>query len=62
RLIVIVMSSFQFPLHLYMVIALRASNKPYLAGDSENSSRFRQIVAIILIVPVLMEMFNGWTG
>jgi hypothetical protein len=62
RLAVIIMALLQFPLHLYMVVALRTSNNPYLKGDSENSWGFGQVVALVLIIPVLIELFSSWTG
>ncbi|KAH7127893.1 hypothetical protein B0J13DRAFT_611481 [Dactylonectria estremocensis] len=49
----------QYPLHLYMVIALRASNESRLNGDSENAWGFGQIVALIAAVSTILECFRG---
>jgi hypothetical protein len=62
RLAVVSTALLQFPLHLYMVIALRVSNEKYLEGDSEDAWGFGQVVALILVIPVLRECANGYTG
>jgi len=51
----------QFPLHLYMVIALRAANEKYLEveEDSEQTWGFGQVVALVLVIPVLREYIRG---
>jgi hypothetical protein len=46
----------QYPLHLYMVIAIRQSNKRSLGGDGENTWGFGQVVALVLLVPVFKEI------
>ena len=62
RFAVVSTALLQFPLHLYMVIALRVSNEKYLEGDSEDAWGFGQVVALILVIPVLRECANGYTG
>jgi hypothetical protein len=54
----------QFPLHLYMVIALKVGNEPHLEaeGDSENTWGFGQVVALVLVIPVLRECIKGRIG
>ncbi|KAH7256294.1 hypothetical protein BKA59DRAFT_69444 [Fusarium tricinctum] len=49
----------QYPLHLYMVIALRVGNESLLSGDSENTWGFGQIVALILCAATLLECVRG---
>ncbi|KAL6923063.1 hypothetical protein FSST1_000337 [Fusarium sambucinum] len=50
----------QYPLHLYMTIALRAGNDSILSGDSENAWGFGQIVALILCAATLLECVKGF--
>lgn len=45
----------QFPLHTYMIFSLRYSNEHRLAGDSENTWGFGQIVALILLGSTLLQ-------
>lgn len=52
----------QYPLHTYMVFALRASNQGYLTGDSENEWGFGQVMAMVLVGPFLLECVRGVTG
>ncbi|EXA53647.1 hypothetical protein FOVG_01382 [Fusarium oxysporum f. sp. pisi HDV247] len=49
----------QYPLHLYMVIALRVGNESLLSGDSENTWGFGQIVALILCAATLLGCVRG---
>ncbi|KAG8358680.1 hypothetical protein FVEN_g3665 [Fusarium venenatum] len=51
----------QYPLHLYMTIALRAGNESLLSGDSENAWGFGQIVALILYAATLLECIKGFS-
>ena len=52
----------QFPLHLYFVIALRASNANRLRDGSENEWNFGQIVAMVTLLPTIVECFLGIAG
>ncbi|KAJ2987719.1 hypothetical protein NUW58_g4350 [Xylaria curta] len=45
----------QYPVHVYTLYALRASNESYLSGDSENQWGFGQVVALVLVASVLLE-------
>ncbi|KAK7908845.1 hypothetical protein PG985_016148 [Apiospora marii] len=49
----------QYPLHGYMVYALRLSNEKHLSGNSENEWGFGQIVALISIVAVFLECIKA---
>lgn len=52
----------QYPLHLYNVFALRASNQHLLIGESENTWGFGQIVALVMLVQTFVECFRGVEG
>jgi hypothetical protein len=52
----------QYPLHLYNVFALRASNNHLLQGDSENSWGFGQIVALTMVGQTLVECCRAVHG
>ena len=52
----------QFPLHLYFVIALRTSNEGRLVGGDENQWGFGQIVAMVTLVPTIVECLLGVAG
>jgi hypothetical protein len=49
-------SSLQFPVHMYMMIALRAANSAYLEGDNENACDFGQTTATLLLCVTLFEL------
>ena len=49
RWFLILIAVLQYPLHLYMLIAIRESNRDTLGGDSEDSWGFGQIVALTLL-------------
>ena len=49
----------QFPIHLYMMIALRVANQNALGEDeSENDWDFGQTTAILLLMVTVFELFN----
>lgn len=52
----------QLPLHLYMVIALRATNQPLLEGDSENAWGFGQVISMVMVAATLSECWKGYRG
>ncbi|KAI9154839.1 hypothetical protein HJFPF1_07398 [Paramyrothecium foliicola] len=56
---IIFIAMLQYPLHLYMVIAMRAVNEPRLTGGSENAWGFGQIVALILTFATILECLRG---
>ncbi|PGH04733.1 hypothetical protein AJ79_07012 [Helicocarpus griseus UAMH5409] len=64
---VLALSMLQFPLHLYFVIALRASNQGLLEGGrgGENSWGFGQVVAIVMLGGTVLKGCKGvkeyWT-
>jgi hypothetical protein len=60
RFSVVFIALLQYPLHLYMAVAIRVSNQPYLEGESENTWAFGQIVALVLLVPVIKECAEGY--
>ncbi|RSL39799.1 hypothetical protein CEP53_013795 [Fusarium sp. AF-6] len=49
----------QYPLHLYMAIAIRKGNEKLLEGDSENDWGFGQIVALVLCAATCIECIRG---
>ena len=63
RLLLVATALLQYPLHLYMVITLRKSNKrAHGDGDSEDTWGFGQVVALILVIPVLKTCVEGYIG
>ncbi|KAK0627344.1 hypothetical protein B0T14DRAFT_512456 [Immersiella caudata] len=46
---------YQYPIHLYMTVALRVSNESLLEGDSENSWGFGQIISLVLVADTLIR-------
>jgi hypothetical protein len=52
---IVILAMLQYPLHLYMVIAMRAANEARLSGDSENTWGFGQIVALISAFSTVLE-------
>ena len=50
----------QYPLHLYMAIAIRVSNQAFLHGESENKWGFGQVAALALLAPVIRECGTGY--
>jgi hypothetical protein len=57
---VIVLAGLQFPVHLYMMIAIRAANSAHLEGDeSENDWEFGQTVTVLLLYITIKEAYEG---
>lgn len=54
-LLVLSLAMVQYPVHGYMLFALRHSNEAYLSGDSENSWGFGQVVALVLVAATIMD-------
>lgn len=52
----------QYPLHLYMVVAMRASNEGKVGNNSENEWGFGQVVALVLASNTVLECIHGITG
>lgn len=52
----------QYPIHLYMVVAMRSSNEGLVGGDSENDWGFGQVVALVLASATVFECFRGVIG
>lgn len=52
---VLLLALIQYPLHTYMVIALREGNDKLLGGDSENYWGFGQVVALILLASSILQ-------
>ncbi|QKX62216.1 uncharacterized protein TRUGW13939_09375 [Talaromyces rugulosus] len=52
---VLLLALVQYPLHTYMLIALREGNDKLLDGDSENYWGFGQVVALILLASSLLQ-------
>jgi hypothetical protein len=60
--IVLTYASIQLPLHLYIVIALRATNQSLLEGDSENAWGFGQVISMVMVAATLSECWKGYRG
>ena len=58
----VVYALLQYPLHLYMVIAMRVSNKGFVGDGSESAWGFGQIMALILALTTLLECIGGAIG
>lgn len=52
----------QYPLHLYMAIAIRKGNERFLEGDSENDWGVGQIVALVLCTATCIECIRAISG
>ena len=60
RFVLISTALLQYPLHLYMAIAIRVSNQAFLQGESENKWGFGQVAALALLAPVIKECGTGY--
>lgn len=60
RRLVLALSFVQFPVHLYMAIALRTANQGKLEGDDGNENRwdFGQTTAVLLLAIALTELIT----
>jgi heme/copper-type cytochrome/quinol oxidase subunit 4 len=57
---VVILAAAQFPLHLYMMLALRVKNSNHLDGEeSEDSWKFGQTIAVLLLAMVLGDCYHG---
>jgi hypothetical protein len=59
---IVAVALLQYPLHHYMVIAMRASNEGQISGDSEDDWGFGQIVALVLALASVFECVKGVLG
>lgn len=62
KLIVLALAMLQYPLHIYMIFALRAGNEHRLNGDSENYWGFGQIVALVLLASSVLQGLRAILG
>jgi hypothetical protein len=62
KLIVLVLAMLQYPLHIYMIFTLRASNEHRLNGDSENYWGFGQVVALVLLASSVLQGLRAILG
>lgn len=62
KAVVIVAAMMQYPLHCYMLLALRNSNQLYLSGESENTWGFGQVVALVLLGSTILKCIQAFTG
>lgn len=62
KLAVLTRAMLQYPLHIYMIFALRAANEYRLNGDSENYWGFGQIVALVLLASSVLQGFRALLG
>jgi hypothetical protein len=62
KLAVLTLAMLQYPLHIYMIFALRAGNEHLLNGDSENYWGFGQIVALVLLASSVLQGFRAILG
>lgn len=62
KLIVLVLAMLQYPLHIYMIFALRAGNEHRLNGDPENYWGFGQIVALVLLASSVLQGLRAILG
>ncbi|KAK5995734.1 hypothetical protein PT974_04152 [Cladobotryum mycophilum] len=60
---VLILATLQFPVHLYMALALRTANQGKLAGEEEheNGWDFGQTTAVLLLAMAVRELLSkGW--
>lgn len=62
KVTVLMLAMLQYPLHIYMIFALRAANEYRLNGDSENYWGFGQIVALVLLTSSILQGFRALLG
>ncbi|RSL48803.1 hypothetical protein CEP54_012731 [Fusarium duplospermum] len=60
--VLVPLAMLQYPLHLYMAIAIRKDNDRFLEGGSENDWGFGQIVALVLCAATCIECIRGVSG
>ncbi|KAH0493250.1 hypothetical protein TgHK011_008164 [Trichoderma gracile] len=60
---ILALAFLQFPVHLYMALALRAANQGHLVGDDarENQWDFGQTTAVVLLAMAARELFDKGT-
>jgi hypothetical protein len=59
---ILMLAMLQYPLHIYMIFALRAANDHLLKGDSENYWGFGQVVALVLLASSVLQGFRAILG
>ncbi len=62
RTSIIAFAVVQYPVHSYMLYALRDANDPYLSGDLEDEWGFGQVVALIMVASVLLQCIQAIIG
>lgn len=63
RKIILILAFLQFPVHLYMTIALRTANQEHLSGEEgENGWDFGQTTAILLLGVTINELVSKSLG
>jgi heme/copper-type cytochrome/quinol oxidase subunit 4 len=61
--VVLMVAALQLPLHLYSLLALRASNEKLLnSGTTEQEWGFGQVVAVMLLGSNVLGLLNGVQG
>ncbi|KAL7813140.1 hypothetical protein V8C44DRAFT_53542 [Trichoderma aethiopicum] len=60
---ILALAFLQFPVHLYMALALRAANQGHLVGDDARENRwdFGQTTAVVLLAMAARELFDKGT-
>jgi hypothetical protein len=66
KALLLLLATFQYAIHIYMIFAMRAANEHHLKGDSENSWGFGQVVAMVLLgssvvqgIRAIIGMYSG---
>jgi hypothetical protein len=62
KLFMMIVAMQQYPVHLYLTVALRISIERPLEGDSENGSGFGQVMALVLVVNTGVRLANRRHG
>ena len=57
---ILAIAMLQFPLHIYSIFALRASNEHYLEGGSEKEWGLGQIAAVVLLGGNILQFVDGF--
>lgn len=62
KALLLLLATFQYVIHIYMIFAMRAANEHHLKGDSENSWGFGQVVAMVLLGSSVLQGVRAIIG
>jgi hypothetical protein len=62
KALLLLLATFQYAIHIYMIFAMRAANEHHLKGHSENSWGFGQVVAMVLLGSSVLQGVRATIG